>query len=141
MLAHGVLDAVDAVPATFAALVAAMRPGGLLSLLVANPLAAVMARAVVGEPAQALAELRSLDSGRAEVDPDSVVALCDGAGLRGRGAARHRLLLRPRARVRRSTRPARARPSPNSTPSAAGRPPFADLAARIHLLARRPPLE
>ncbi len=140
VLAHGVLDAVDAVPATFSALVAATRPDGLLSLLVANPLAAVLARAVVGEPAQALAELRALDSGRAEVDPDAVVALCDGAGLRV--VARHGIGffsdLVPGASL---DTPGARQALAELDAATAGRPPFADLAARIHLLARRPPIE
>ena len=139
VLAHGVLDAVDAVPATFAALVAAMRPGALLSLLVANPLATVIARAVVGEPAQALAELRALDSGRAEVDPNSVVALCDAAGLQV--VARHGIGffsdLVPGASL---DTPGARQALAELDAVTAGRPPFADLAARIHLLARRPQL-
>lgn len=137
VLAHGVLDAVDAVTPTFDALVAATRPGGLLSLLVANPLAAVLARAVVGEPAQALAELRALDSGRPEVDPDAVAALCERAGLRV--VARHGIGffsdLVPGASL---DTPGARQALAELDAAAAGRPPFADLAARIHLLARRP---
>ncbi len=60
VLAHGILESVDHVRPTFAGITAATRPGGLISILVGNPVAAVMARALAGEPAAALAELREL---------------------------------------------------------------------------------
>jgi S-adenosylmethionine-dependent methyltransferase len=137
VLAHGVLDAVDGVPATFAGLVAAVRPGGLLSVLVGNPLASVLARALAGEPKQALAELRGLDVPSGAVGPDTVGALCAESGLA--------LVARHGIGVFSDLVPGAALDSPGARQAladldaeAADRLPFADLAARIHLLARRP---
>lgn len=136
VLAHGVLDAVDNVPATFAGLVAAVRAGGLLSVLVGNPLASVLARALAGEPAQALAELRGLD-GPVTVGPDTVGALCAESGVAL--VARHGIGvfsdLVPGAAL---DSPAARQALADLDAEAADRPPFAELAARIHLLARRP---
>src|SRR4051812_17915315 len=81
VLAHGILEAVDDVAASFAAMSAAVRPGGLLSVLVGNPVASVMARALAGEPAAALAELHELDVPGARIGPDAVEQLCISAGL------------------------------------------------------------
>ena len=82
VLAHGIIEAVDALEPTFAAIAAATRPGGVLSVLVGNPAAAVVARALAGEPSAALAELRPLDGPGGPVGPAVVQRLCDSAGLR-----------------------------------------------------------
>ncbi|WP_375487133.1 class I SAM-dependent methyltransferase [uncultured Jatrophihabitans sp.] len=137
VLAHGILDAVDDVAATFAAMVAAARPGGLVSVLVANPPAAVLARALAGEPAQALRELRRLDEPDDSVGPRTVDALCAGAGLVP--VARHGIgvfsdLVPGAALDSSGARQALA----DLDAEAADRAPFADLAGRIHLLSRRP---
>lgn len=55
VLCHGVLEVVDDVAAALAAIRAVLRPGGTLSLLVAQRHAAVVARAMAGHFAQALA--------------------------------------------------------------------------------------
>ncbi len=135
VLAHGILDAVDDVPATFAAMAGAVRPGGLLSVLVGNPLASVLARALAGEPGQALRELRGLDTPSDAVGPDTVAALCPAAGLTV--VARHGI------GVFSDLVPGAALDSPGARQAladldaeAADRVPFADLAARIHLLIR-----
>ena len=137
VLAHGILDAVDDVPATFAAMVGAVRPGGLLSVLVANPLASVLARALAGEPGQALTELRNLDATTDAVSPAGIDALCAASGLTV--VARHGI------GVFSDLVPGAALDSPDARQAltdldaeAADRAPFADLAARIHLLVRRP---
>jgi S-adenosylmethionine-dependent methyltransferase len=137
VLVHGVLDAVDQVDDTFAGLARSVRPGGLLSVLVANPLASVMARALAGEPALALAELRELDSDISRVSPESVIALCERSGLVVE--ARHGI------GVFSDLVPGAALDTPGAREAlraldaeAAARPPFADLAGRIHLLVRRP---
>ncbi len=137
VLAHGILDAVDDVPATFAAMVAAVRPGGLISVLVGNPLASVLARALAGEPAQALTELRGLDTPSDSVGPDTVDALCSTAGVS--------LVARHGIGVFSDLVPGAALDSPGARQAlaeldaeGADRLPFADLAARIHLLVRRP---
>jgi hypothetical protein len=115
---------------------AAVRPGGLLSVLVGNPLAAVLARALAGEPALALHELRELDGDTDRLGPDAVLALCAGAGLSVE--ARHGI------GVFSDLVPGSALDAPGAREAlaqldaeAASRTPFADIAGRIHLLARR----
>lgn len=138
VLAHGILDAVDAVAETFAAMAAAVRPGGLISVLVSNPFASVMARALAGEPALALQELRDLDAGVSPgIGPETVDRLCRDAGLTVE--SRHGIgvfsdLVPGAALDAPGAREALAR----LDTEAAARPPFADLAGRIHLLVRRP---
>lgn len=138
VLAHGILDAVDSVGATFAAMAAAVRPGGLMSVLVSNPFASVMARALAGEPALALQELRDLDAGVSPgTGPDTVDRLCRAAGLCVE--SRHGIgvfsdLVPGAALDAPGARDALAR----LDAEAAARSPFADLAGRIHLLVRRP---
>lgn len=137
VLAHGILDAVDRIDVTFTGIAAAVRPGGLISVLVANPLASVMARALSGEPAAALQELRDLDTVTTRVGPDTVQQLCRRAGLVVE--ARHGIgvfsdLVPGAALDAPGAREALAR----LDAEAAARSPFADLAGRIHLLVRRP---
>src|SRR5436305_11490962 len=84
VLAHGILEAVDALGATFTAIAGAVRPGGVLSILVANPVATVVARALAGEPAAALADLRALDDSAASAGPAGPAAagrMCADAGF------------------------------------------------------------
>jgi S-adenosylmethionine-dependent methyltransferase len=136
VLAHGILESVDDVGASFAGIAAAVRPGGLISLLVGNPAAAVIARALAGEPAIALAELRELDAVNARISPDAVQALCAAAGFAVE--ARHGI------GVFSDLVPGSALDQPGARDAlerldaeAAGRSPFADVAARVHLLVRR----
>jgi S-adenosylmethionine-dependent methyltransferase len=137
VLAHGILEAVDDVAAGFAGIRAAVRPGGLMSILVGNPVAAVVARALAGEPVLALAELRDLDAPEARIGPDAVERLCAGAGLVVE--ARHGI------GVFSDLVPGSALDAPGARDAldeldaaASGRPPFAEIAGRVHLLARRP---
>ena len=145
VLAHGILEVVDAVEATFAAIAATVRPGGVLSVLVGNPVASVVARALAGEPAAALEDLRALDGadgagnggGSSAVGPETVARLCAGAGLRVE--ARHGI------GVFSDLVPGSALDAPGARDAlaaldaeAAGRAPFADIAGRVHLIARRP---
>ncbi len=136
VLAHGILAVVDHVDRTFAGLAHAVRPGGLLSVLVANPLAAVVARALAGEPVLALRELRALDEPGERLGPDAVETLC----------LRHSLQIEARHGIGAFSDlvPGVALDTPGAREAVraldaetAGRAPFADLAARIHLLARR----
>ena len=57
VLCHGVLEVVDDPAAALATLARVVRPGGVLSLLVAQRHAAVVARAMAGHFQQALAML------------------------------------------------------------------------------------
>ena len=137
VLAHGILESVDHVAAAFAGMAAAVRPGGRLSVLVSNPAAAVVARALAGEPAAALAELRAADDPASRIGPAVVEALCSDAGLVVE--ARHGI------GVFSDLVPGWALDAPGARDAldaldaeSAGRAPFADIAARVHLLVRRP---
>lgn len=136
VLAHGILEAVDNVAPTFAGCAAAVRPGGLFSVVVGNPAAAVLARALAGEPAAALRELRGLDD-PARISPDSVQGLCAAAGFVVE--ARHGI------GIFADLVPGVALDAPGARDAlvdldaeAVGRSPFAEIAARVHLLVRRP---
>jgi SAM-dependent methyltransferase len=64
VLCHGVLEVVDQPAAALAALRSVLRPGGVLSLVVAQRHAAVIARAMAGHFPQALAMLETGADGR-----------------------------------------------------------------------------
>lgn len=137
VLAHGILEAVDDVAGAFAGIADRVRPGGLMSILVTNPAASVIARALAGEPAAALAELAELDDVAGRVGPDALHRLCTGAGFAVE--SRHGI------GVFSDLVPGAALDQPGARDAldrldadAAGRSPFAEIAARVHLLVRRP---
>lgn len=137
VLAHGILEAVDDVVGAFTSIAERVRPGGVMSVLVTNPAASVIARALAGEPQAALAELDELASVAARVGPDVVQRLCHTAGLVVE--ARHGIgvfsdLVPGSALDQPGARDALERLDAD----AAGRSPFAEIAARVHLLVRRP---
>jgi 2-polyprenyl-3-methyl-5-hydroxy-6-metoxy-1,4-benzoquinol methylase len=137
VLAHGILESVDDVRAALGGIAAAVRPGGLISILVTNPAAAVIARALAGEPDIALAELHELDAAEARVGPRALEQLCAAAGLIVQ--ARHGIGvfsdLVPGAAL---DTPAARDAVDRLDAEAAARAPFAEIAGRIHLLVRRP---
>jgi S-adenosylmethionine-dependent methyltransferase len=69
VLCHGVLEVVDDPAAALAVLAGVLRPGGVLSLLVAQRHAAVVARAMAGHFQEALALLQSGSAPRADSGP------------------------------------------------------------------------
>jgi 2-polyprenyl-3-methyl-5-hydroxy-6-metoxy-1,4-benzoquinol methylase len=134
VLAHGILDAVDDADAAFAAVAGAVRPGGLVSVLIGNPVAGVLARALTGDVQGALREFAHLDRA---TGPDSVRAMC----------ARHGLAVEQVHGVGVFTElvPGAALDAPGARgaladleAACATLSPFADIAARVHVLARRP---
>ncbi|MDP9116154.1 MAG: methyltransferase domain-containing protein [Actinomycetota bacterium] len=138
VLVHGTLEDVDDVQATFAEVVATVRPGGLLSVLVNNPVASVLARALAGELVEALDELHELDSSSAHpAGPEVVRQLCLQAGLiveQTQGVGVFTELV-----------PGSALEAPGAAEAlvalevhGAARVPFVDIASRVHTLARRP---
>jgi SAM-dependent methyltransferase len=134
VLAHGILEVVDPLAASFAGIAAAVRPGGLLSVLVSNPVAAVLARALAGDLAGAEHDLAVLEHG---LGPDTVHRLCAEHGfaveqLHGVGVFRD--LVPGAALDAPGAREALAR----IERACAQRRPFAEIAGRVHLLARRP---
>ena len=71
VLCHGVLEVVDDPAAALATIREVLRPGGRLSLLVAQRHAAVIARAMAGHVAQALALLDDPHRPAAPAAPDT----------------------------------------------------------------------
>jgi SAM-dependent methyltransferase len=137
VLAHGILEAVDQVAPAFDAIAGTVRPGGLLSVLVGNPVAGVLARALAGDVASALRELRGLDTDFGHPGPGAVEALCRADGLlieqvHGIGVFADLV-------------PGTALDAPGALEAltdleaeTAARSPFCDIASRVHILARRP---
>ena len=137
VLAHGILEAVDRPEIAFRGVAAAVRPGGLLSVLVVNPAATILGRALAGEPAAALEELRKLVAVTDAIDPAAVERLCARAGLA--------VVNRHGIGVFSDLVPGAALDAPGARDAlaqldieAAGQSPFAEIAGRVHLLARRP---
>ncbi|MDQ4054120.1 MAG: methyltransferase domain-containing protein [Actinomycetota bacterium] len=83
VLCHGVLEVVDDPAAALATIREVLRPGGSLSLLVAQRHAAVIARAMAGHFGQALALLDGQGEGRSghRFTLDEVGGLLAGAGF------------------------------------------------------------
>jgi S-adenosylmethionine-dependent methyltransferase len=137
VLAHGILEAVDHVAPAFDAIAAAVRPGGLLSVLVGNPVAAVLARALAGDVSAALRELRGLDNDFGHPGPAAVEAMCRAAGMsieqvHGIGVFAE---LVPGAAL---DAPGALEALADLEAETAARSPFCDIASRVHILARRP---
>jgi SAM-dependent methyltransferase len=135
VLAHGILEAVDAVEPAFDAIVSRLRPGGTLSVLTANPVAAVLARALAGELDAALAELRALD--RTDADRPHVKRLCLDAGLsveQAHGVGVFSELVPGGA----LDAPGAGETLAELEAESADRAPFAQIASRVHTVARRP---
>lgn len=138
VLAHGVLEAVDDIAVGFAAITTALRPGGLLSVLVDNPVAGVLTRALAGDLDSAAREVAALDTDTgARATPDTVLALCAAHDLQveqQHGIGIFRDLVPGHALDHAGARDALAR----LEAVCAQRNPFAQIAARVHILARRP---
>ncbi len=86
VLCHGVLEVVSDPTAALTAIAGVLRPGGTLSLLVAQRHASVVARAMAGHFTQALELLSDTPSGRPgraghRYTPDEATALVAAAGL------------------------------------------------------------
>lgn len=139
VLAHGVLDGIDAAAAVLDRLIAAVARGGSLSVVVANPVAAILARAIGGDIAGALTELAPRDHRTAPaLDGARIVQHCAAAGLavqvqQGIGVITD---LVPGAML-------------ESTPGADGAliqfeqaaarvEPYRSIASRLHIIASRP---
>jgi S-adenosylmethionine-dependent methyltransferase len=88
VLCHSVLEVVDDPASTLRQMAAVLRPGGQLSLAVANRAGAVLARAVSGHPVEARALLTDQDPAprrahpaRRRFSPEELLTLVAGAGL------------------------------------------------------------
>jgi SAM-dependent methyltransferase len=140
VLAHGVLEAIDHPAVALAGIAAAVRPSGRVSLLVNNPVASVLARALAGDVGTALLELRAMDGTPAgPLDIVSVRTICEQVGLvveRLQGIGVFTELV---AGAELDHRPDAVDDLADLEELASRRPPFRDIASRIHLLARRTP--
>ena len=89
VLAHGLLEVVDDAAASLGSMVGVTAPGGVVSLLVANRYAAVLARALAGRVGESLELFRAPDGTSQDpadplhrrFDSDSLRRLLIGAGL------------------------------------------------------------
>jgi S-adenosylmethionine-dependent methyltransferase len=149
VVCHNVLEYVDSPPDAMAAIAQVLRPGGTVSVLAANVVAAVLQRALAGRYEQARLLLA------ADGDPGSgagsaggagmteprrftlagLTALIEGAGLRPGAAHGIRVLtgLLPGA----GSDPATAAALHDLEEAAASYPALRDIAARLHVLAHR----
>lgn len=142
VLCHSVLEVVDDPAGVLAAVATALRPGGAASVLVAGWAATVLTRAINGhldaaaallaDPAAAVSDRDPL---RRRYDADSAAALLRAAGLHVEEVHGVRVLA--------DLLPAAVTEGQSSALlelelAAAARPPFRDIAAQLHLFARRP---
>lgn len=143
VLCHGVLEHVDDPAAVLAAVAAVLRPSGAVSLLVAQPLAAVLHRAVTGRVADAVRLLRTppprlddSDDLPRRLDPDTLAVLLERAGLAVQATHGVRVFsdLVPAAAVDGDTEATRALLALERL--AADHPRLVDLAANRHVVAR-----
>jgi S-adenosylmethionine-dependent methyltransferase len=143
VLAHGVLEAVDRPEVAFAGVAAAVRPSGQVSVLVSNPVAGVLSRAIAGDVGAALLELRTLvESPSDSLGIETLRALCDELGLlveqvHGVGVFAE-LVAGTDAAERTHPGDSAADTLAELEELAAGISPYREIASRIHLLARRP---
>ncbi|WP_174536159.1 methyltransferase domain-containing protein [Micromonospora chalcea] len=142
VLCHSVLEVVDEPEPVISALVTALRPGGAASVLVAGRAAAVFGRAMNGQldaAAALAADPRGTTGGRDTLrrryDATDASALLTAAGLAVEEIHGVRVLadLLPAAVA--DGQPAALVELERAL---AARPPYRDLAAQLHLFARRP---
>jgi 2-polyprenyl-3-methyl-5-hydroxy-6-metoxy-1,4-benzoquinol methylase len=140
VLCHGVLEVVDDPAAALATLRAVLRPGGTLSLLVAQRHAAVVARAMAGHFAQALALLDDPAagagrSGRRYTQPE-IADLLTGAGFEVAGVHGVRVFadLVPGSLL--DLEPGATAALVELERAVSERPEFLPLATQLHVLAR-----
>jgi SAM-dependent methyltransferase len=154
VICHNVLEYVDSPSAALAAIARVLRPGGTVSVLAANTVAAVLQRALAGKYAEARAMLPepvSHNSASPSPEPSGagpagasavrrftlpeLTALIEGAGLRAGEAHGIRIFssLLPGA----GADPATADALRELEEAAATCPPLRDIATRLHVLGHR----
>jgi S-adenosylmethionine-dependent methyltransferase len=144
VLCHSVLEVVDDPADALAAVAAVLRPGGLASILVANRVAAVLARVAAGRLGEARRLLDDPAGSSGETDPlvrrfglDELSAAVVGVGLQPRLAHGVRVFadLVPPALV--DGDPDADRELLALEHAAARRPDYLAVATQLHLLAAR----
>jgi S-adenosylmethionine-dependent methyltransferase len=141
ILCHAVLEVVDQPADVVAAIAAALRPGGAVSLLVAGRAAAVLGRAVNGHLRAASALVNdpdgragARDTLRRRYDVETAADLLRSAGLEVEETHGVRVLadLVPAAVVEEDSQAML-----ELELALSARPPFRDIASQLHLFARR----
>ena len=144
VLCHSVLEVVEDPTAALAAAAGALRPGGRLSLVVANRDAAVLARALAGRPEEAAHALDDPDGRWGAADgtarrwtPEGIAGLVEAAGLVVEQVHGVRTVsdLVPSAVL--DTEPGAAAALLALERTLSDRSPFRDLATQLHVLARK----
>lgn len=139
VLCHGVLEVVDDPAAALSVLADVLRPGGTLSLLVAQRHAAVIARAMAGHFQQARDLLEGVESARGghRFTHDEILDLVRGAGLAPGAVHAVRVFadLVPGALL--DQEPNAAAALVELEKAVAERPEYLPLAAQLHVLATR----
>ncbi len=144
VLCHSVLEVVDDPDGALAAVAEVLRPGGRLSLLVANRDAAVLARALAGRPDEAAHVLTDpagrwgpADGVRRRFTTEQLAQLVVGAGLEVEQLHGVRVVadLVPSAAL--DTVPGAAAVLLSLERALSDRSPFRDVATQLHLLAVR----
>jgi SAM-dependent methyltransferase len=143
VLCHGVLEVADDPGAALAGVAAVLRPGGVVSVLVAQRRAAVLTRAIAGHFTEAAAALADPDGRWGAADPlprrfdrDRLQALLGAAGLDVEAVHGVRVFadLVPAAAVDHDAAAAHALLALEA--AASTDPVLLDVAARLHVLAR-----
>jgi S-adenosylmethionine-dependent methyltransferase len=156
VICHSVLEYVDSPSAALAAVARVLRPGGTVSVLAANTIAAVLQRALAGKYAEARAMLPGTQPSGAAPGPEAratpargmaqvarrftlpeLAALIEGAGLQVGDAHGIRVFsgLLPGAPVDLTATEALR----DLEEAAASCPPLRDIATRLHVLGYRVP--
>jgi S-adenosylmethionine-dependent methyltransferase len=152
VLAHDLLEDVQNPVLVLGQIARVLRPGGVLSVVVANPVAGVLARVLTGDVAGALAaysrppvsEHRSDEGARSAAiggtqsyDAEALAAQCLAAGLQVQSVEGLGVFtdLVPGIELE---RPGAITALSELESAVAGRPPYRDIASRLHVQARRP---
>jgi S-adenosylmethionine-dependent methyltransferase len=135
IICHNVLEYVDSPPDAMAAIAKVLRPGGTVSVLASNAVAAVLHRALAGRFAEARHMLT--EGVRNRFTLPELTVLLEGAGLRPGEAHGLRIFggLVPGALV--DGDPGAASELLALETAAATYPPLRDIAAQLHLLGHR----
>jgi S-adenosylmethionine-dependent methyltransferase len=145
VLCHGVLEVVDDPAAALATIHEVLRPGGRLSLLVAQRHAAVIARAMAGHVAQALALLDGPQSPTAQphgrtgrrFTAEEVTGLVTGAGFEVGSVHGIRVFADLVPGTLLDLEPGAAAALLDLERAASERPEYLPLATQLHVIAKR----
>lgn len=140
VVCHNVLEVVEDPAAALAAVRAVLRPDGLVSVVVANRSAAVLARAMAGRLTEALHVLTGSngpEGSRRRFAAGEIRALLDAAGFTVHGLYNVRVFTDVVPGSLLDADPGAPAALAALEREAAGREEFTGLAAQLHLLARR----